>query len=325
MDGSSRGGEGWPDQGELFSEGPGGPIDLAPEAQRWAPLAQALPPGLRLGTSSWSFPGWQGLVYDRAATEATLSRHGLAAYARHPLFRAVGLDRSYYQPLSARIYAHYAAQVPGDFRFLVKMERRLTLPDGDLFLNAEAARQWVLDPAREGLGEKIGVLLLQFPPLHETQVGGAKAFALRLGQFLATLRSPVPIAVELRTRALLTSDYAQVLAAQRATHGYVVHPSMGTLTEQLEALPPAAGMGTVVRWMLAPGQTYQRARDTWKPFTHLRAPDLETRTALAGLIRASAAAEPPAGMLVIVNNKAEGSSPRSIEALVEGLMGLPVS
>jgi hypothetical protein len=34
---------------------------------------------LYLGTSSWTLPGWKGLVYDREATPARLSREGLAA------------------------------------------------------------------------------------------------------------------------------------------------------------------------------------------------------------------------------------------------------
>src|SRR5690606_10463727 len=76
-------------------------------------LAAALPSALRLGTSSWHYSGWSGLVWDRDYPEATLSRHGLPAYARHPLFRAVGLDRSFYRPLTV-------AQVPEDFRFVVK-------------------------------------------------------------------------------------------------------------------------------------------------------------------------------------------------------------
>ena len=41
------------------------------------------------GTSSWSFPGWAGIVYDSKVSQTTLARHGLAAYARHPLFRTV--------------------------------------------------------------------------------------------------------------------------------------------------------------------------------------------------------------------------------------------
>ena len=64
-------------------------------------LAERLPRGLFLGTSSWSFPGWEGLIYDRSASKTTLARKGLAAYARHPLFRSVGLDRTYYAPLTA--------------------------------------------------------------------------------------------------------------------------------------------------------------------------------------------------------------------------------
>src|SRR5262245_23045170 len=54
-----------------------------------AAVARGLPSDLYLGTSSWAFPGWQGLVYDRLATPSALARHGLAAYAQHPLLRTV--------------------------------------------------------------------------------------------------------------------------------------------------------------------------------------------------------------------------------------------
>src|SRR3972149_8294991 len=59
-----------------------------------AALARALPESVRLGTSSWAFPGWAGIVYDRAASENVLAREGLGAYARHPCLRAVGVDRA---------------------------------------------------------------------------------------------------------------------------------------------------------------------------------------------------------------------------------------
>src|SRR5688572_19854352 len=68
-------------------------------------LARQLPRELYLGTSSWFFPGWQGLVWDRAASEATLARHGLRAYAKHPLLRTVCIDRSFYAPLERAQYA----------------------------------------------------------------------------------------------------------------------------------------------------------------------------------------------------------------------------
>src|SRR5262245_5955808 len=50
------------------------------------------------------------------------------AYAKHPLLRAVGIDRTYYAPISADQFAAYAAQVPDGFRFLVKAHELCTIP-----------------------------------------------------------------------------------------------------------------------------------------------------------------------------------------------------
>ena len=89
-------------------------------------LAAVLPPNLRLGTSSWTFPGWTGLVWDREYSDPDLSRHGLTAYAKHPLLRTVGIDRSFYRPMTAEQFARHAAQVPDDFRFVVKAPSLVT-------------------------------------------------------------------------------------------------------------------------------------------------------------------------------------------------------
>src|ERR1044071_8197502 len=68
------------------------PVGPAEQPEEVRVLGEQLPPGLHLGTSSWSFPGWKGLVYDREATAARLAREGLVAYSRHPVLRTVGLD-----------------------------------------------------------------------------------------------------------------------------------------------------------------------------------------------------------------------------------------
>ena len=87
---------------------------------------EQLPPRVFLGTSSWSFPGWAGIVYGEATSESALARKGLAAYSQHPVLRAVGIDRSFYQPLDAGQFARYARQVPEGFRFLVKAPAMVT-------------------------------------------------------------------------------------------------------------------------------------------------------------------------------------------------------
>lgn len=90
--------------------------------------AKALPRSVRLGTSTWSFPGWRGIVYAPSTGERRLASEGLAAYSHYPIFRTVGLDRNFYRALSADAYAAFAGQVPEDFRFLVKAPREVTDP-----------------------------------------------------------------------------------------------------------------------------------------------------------------------------------------------------
>ncbi|MGQ4807838.1 hypothetical protein NKDENANG_01200 [Candidatus Entotheonellaceae bacterium PAL068K] len=116
------------------------------------------PEGIYLGTPSWSFPGWQGLICDRHASQSHLARHGLAAYAQHPLLGAVGLDRTDYAPLAATDFAAYAAAVPDHFRFLVKAHALCTqayLPHhsdepNTALLDRDYAAEQVVGPCVEG-------------------------------------------------------------------------------------------------------------------------------------------------------------------------------
>src|SRR5512140_3356501 len=159
-----------------------------------AAVAARLPPRIRLGTSSWSFPGWAGIVYGGVEAQPRLARAGLAAYARHPLLRAVGIDRTYYGPIEAADFAAYAAAVPDDFRFLVKAHELCTVARfpqharygaqrgqaNGFFLDPAYATDAVVAPACEGLGEKAGPLLFQFPPQDTHFIGGPDGFAARL-------------------------------------------------------------------------------------------------------------------------------------------------
>ena len=65
---------------------------LVARFDRLREIATRVPPTLRMGTSSWSFPGWRGIVYPGERTSTWLAREGLRYYARHPLLRTVGID-----------------------------------------------------------------------------------------------------------------------------------------------------------------------------------------------------------------------------------------
>ncbi len=289
-------------------------------------IAAQLPPTLRLGTSSWAFPGWKSLVYDGDYATNVLARRGLHAYAQHPLLRAVGLDRTFYAPISEHAFSEYAKAVPDDFRFLVKAHAAITTPRGmrvaghapsmDRFLDVEYATNEVIEPAVRGLGVRLGVILFQFPPLA---LSARKIDALpdALGAFLQALPRGVPYAVEVRNAALLGVPYAHALAAGRATHCYTVHPSMPGIPAQQAAIGavdnPAHTGPAVIRWMLGHGREYAEARDEYAPFDQLVAPDLSSRADIAGLMSQLNAQHRTT--IVIANNKAEGSAPRTLMEL----------
>jgi len=88
---------------------------------------------IRFGTSSWAYEGWRGLVYQRTYPRSRFSQDTLEEYAAYgndgiPLFRTVGIDHSFYRPASAAQLAHYASQVPEDFRFCSKVWEDITIP-----------------------------------------------------------------------------------------------------------------------------------------------------------------------------------------------------
>ena len=312
----------------LFPDEPAPPapalVGAVPPSSEALAAADRLPPGLRMGTSSWSFPGWDGIVYDRRTSQARLARHGLAAYAAHPLLRTVGVDRTYYRPLAAEDFRSYASDVPDDFRFLVKADRLLTTPldpEGSvrranpLFLDPAWARDQVIGPMVEGLGPKAGPLLFQFSPIPPNLVGGRRAFHDRLERFLSALPDGPLYAVELRTPAFLDEAWPQLLEATGAAHCYNVHPAMTPLDRQLSLVSPFYQPALVVRWMLHAGLRYEAARDRYEPFDRIVDEDAASRERIAVAVLDAAVAERPA--FVIANNKAEGSAPMSIFRLAE--------
>ena len=309
----------------------------------FAHLAAGLPPGLRLGTSSWSFPGWNGLVWDGAYSTALLARRGLATYAQHPLMRTVSLDRAFYQPLSVAQYASYAEQVPTDFRFVVKApavvaDALVRRGDGqgmranEAFLDPGLAWSAFVEPAVQGLGEKAGALVFQLSPLAPAMLARMLHWIGRLQTMLAALpplaqlRAQAPdlvLAVEVRNPEWLVPAFADALRATGATYCLGGHARLPPVEDQLPVLRALWPGPMVCRWNLHRShgaQGYEEAKALYEPFDVLVDPDPQTRAVLARVARATTAAGYPA--YITINNKAEGSAPRTVEAMAR-LLAVP--
>ena len=329
-----RRGSGVKDQLSLF-ESPDDETTLAARAVdealetrrvRAAAVAATLPADVAFGTSSWIFPGWAGLVYPSGLSSAALGREGLRHYARHPLLRTVGVDRSYYAPMPLDDLRAYASQLPVGFTCCVKAPAAVTSrlvptfgagrgpaalnPD---FLSVSRLVDDLLTPLAVGLGAHTGPVVLEFPPGARDQPHAPTAFLEALDRFLGGLPRDFAYAVEIRDRALLTPTYRAVLARHGVAHTYNYWSAMPMLLAQAAVVAPEEPPFTVVRLLLKPGTWYEDQRDRFRPFNRLVAPDETMRDEVVALtIRALAKGRK---VYVLVNNKAEGSSPLTVEAI----------
>lgn len=312
-----------------------GQLIPAPTLPEHTDLAQRLPEHVRLGTSSWSYPGWHGLVWADELNERRLAKDGLTAYSLHPLLRTVSIDRSFYQPLSSGQYATYASQVPDGFRFIVKAPASVSdalmrdesgrgKAHNPLFLDPELALREFIEPAMLGLGHKVGALVFQISPLPHEWLRQPSRLTDQLEYMLSkmpALQNAIPgatIAVEVRDHALVSPELAQVL--KRTGHSYCLglHARMPPIEDQLPMLRSLWPGPLVCRWNLHRRHGafgYEDARAMYEPFNHIQDADPQTRQTLARVIVATARAGLP--VHVAISNKAEGCAPLSVGLLTQ--------
>jgi uncharacterized protein YecE (DUF72 family) len=308
-----------PAQQSLFGDS----AQAAPVVRAAAPSAELvqtaarLPKNLYLGTSSWTFPGWAGIVYDGAYATATLARHGLWAYARHPLLNSVSLDSTFYRPATAEQLARYAAEVPDGFRFIVKAYSGLTtspqsaraskLTGEPVFLDAGFAVSRVIRPIVEGLGPKLGAILFQFSPLGAQYTRAPATFAQQLEAFLGALPGGPTYAVELRDAQILGPPYERALRNTGAIHCSSAHSRMPPVDRQVadESRGPL-----LIRWMLQAADDYESAGARFAPFDRILQPDELNRGRIGRLVRAGLSAG--RDVHVVAANNAEGSAPLTL-------------
>lgn len=297
-----------------------------------ATIAATLPDHVHFGTSSWTFPGWAGLVYPPGLTGAALSREGLRHYARHPLLTTVGVDRSYYAPIPIEDLRQYADQLPDGFRCCLKapasVTSRLAPTFGAArgaaalnpsFLSTERLITDLLEPLAVAFLPHTGPIVLEFPPSAREPSQAPAAFLDALDRFLETLPRDFQYAVELRDKALLTPAYRAVLAARGVAHTYNYWSAMPMPLAQAAVVPPEEPPFSVVRLLLRPGAWYEDQRDRFTPFNRLVEPDESMRDEVVRLTTRALAKGRK--VYVLVNNKAEGSSPLTVDALAARLAG----
>jgi uncharacterized protein YecE (DUF72 family) len=114
--------------------------------------------GAYVGTSGFSYPSWRGAFYPEKAKPSEL----LERYAQQ--LPSVELNNTFYKLPAEEQFRAWADRTPADFRFSVKMNRRIT-HFGRLELLSTFCENARL------LGDRLGPILIQFPPTRTRDDG----------------------------------------------------------------------------------------------------------------------------------------------------------
>ena len=292
--------------------------------------------GVYLGTSSWKYAGWCGMLYDPRRylwqgklAEKRFERECLVEYAS--VFKSVCVDAAYYRFPDPPFLERLMAQVPEDFRFSFKVTDEITvkrftnLPRfaqraGQLnpnFLNADLFQSAFLDPC-ERFRTKIGVLILEFSRFYLADFPRGRLFMEALDQFLGQLPTTWRYGVEIRNPNFLQPDYFAMLTRHNVAHVYNSWTGMPSVQQQL-ALPGSQTSSRVAaaRFLLKPGRTYQQAVAEFGPYDQLKEVHEESRVAGALLMRRVLERAGNEEAYIYVNNRLEGNALSTIAGMVE--------
>lgn len=292
-----------------------------------------LSPLVRFGTSTWTYEGWQGQVYQRPYAKSRFAQECLGEYCQYqyqgaPLFRTVGNDSTFYRPPTANQLRRYLNQIPEDFEMCFKVWEEITIPAyanqarygakagqrNPRFLDARAFCDLVLAPFQEA-----EFLPHTGPFIFEFQRHGMSAdeFCSRLDEFFRQVPKVCRYAVEIRNAGLLGRAYHQVLEMHGVSHVYNHWSYMPPLAEQHKRLGRFTAPFTVIRLLTPLKIAYEQAKARAEPYTKIIEELPEMRRDTVDLVRQ--AVQEGRRAYVLVNNRAEGNAPLTVQALADRL------
>ena len=123
---------------------------------------------VRLGTAGWSLP---------RAEQERFPENGSHLERYSAVFPAVEINSTFYKPHRAATFARWAASVPPEFRFSIKLAKAIT--HEKRLLGVSDLLDEFLHPVRH-LADKLGCLLVQLPPRLEFNARAARQFFISL-------------------------------------------------------------------------------------------------------------------------------------------------
>jgi uncharacterized protein YecE (DUF72 family) len=277
---------------------------------------------IQIGTCSWKYDSWKGLVYSESQTINYLKE-----YSRR--YSTVEVDQWFWSLFKGdvavlpkpEVVKEYAASVPPGFVFSIKVPNSITLTHhytkqkksslvpNPFFLSTELMERFI--ETIEPLGDHIGPLIFQFEYLNKNKMSGLSHFLEMFEVFKEGIPEGYRYCIEIRNPNFLKDEYFDFLSDLDLAHVFLQGYFMPSIFEVYEKFKGKIHDPVVIR-LHGPDRKdiEERTKNFWNEIVDPKDEDLIN---LKGMVRDLQ--ERQHQIFINVNNHFEGCAPKTIEKI----------
>ncbi|MBE0572579.1 MAG: DUF72 domain-containing protein, partial [Ignavibacteriaceae bacterium] len=276
---------------------------------------------LRLGTCSWKYDSWNGIVYSESK-----SKNYLKEYSEK--FNSVEIDQwfwSLFRPSKVvlpqkAVAEEYKKSVPDNFLLTIKVPNSITLTHfykdkndealkpNPFFLSIELFNEFL--NSIEAIKKQVGCLIFQFEYLNKQKMKSLSEFQFKFAEFNKQIKKDVPpIGIEIRNPNYLNEKYFGFLADLNLAPVFLEGYYMPPITEIYAKFKKHIKDLAVIRLHGPDRKGIEKiAIDNWNQIYINRDKEIKTIVEMIQDLQ-----NKEVDLFVNVNNHFEGSAPLTIE------------
>ena len=282
---------------------------------------------LRLGTCSWKYDSWKGIVYSD-----TNPKNYLKEYSKK--FNTVEIDQwfwSLFTPSKVvlpqkKVVEEYNKSVPPDFRFTIKVPNSITLTHfykdakedqlkpNPFFLSVEVFEEFLnlIEPIKN----QLGCLIFQFEYLNKQKMNSLSEFQLKFSEFYKGLNKKAPsIGIEIRNPNYLNEKYFKFLSELNLAPVFLEGYYMPPIVEIYSKFKKHINNIAVIRLHGPDRKVIEKiANDNWNQIYINRDAEIKSIVEMIKELQNN-----EVDLFINVNNHFEGSAPLTIEKIKQNL------
>jgi uncharacterized protein YecE (DUF72 family) len=277
---------------------------------------------IRLGTCSWKYDSWKGMVYSNQAKD-----NYLLEYSRK--YDTVEIDQWFWSLFApdkillpqSKVVEEYDRSVPDEFKFTIKVPNSITLTHfyrkikteplqvNPHFLSVDLFNSFL--ETLKPMHKKIGLLMFQFEYLNKQKISSQGEFLDKFGAFIKNCDSRFNYAIETRNPYYLNKMYFEFLNENKMGHVFLQGYFMPDAAEVYQKFRSLISGTTAIR-LHGPNRSdiEEISGGIWNKIYEPRDEELSRITKIIEDIHAR-----NLDIYTNVNNHYEGSAPLTIEKI----------